>query len=222
MKHPSPITIPLCLAFALPVVGVNAAQVGKIDYVPGNTYQTENPYTNETDSAYFLLPPKDYPIIPSAKEWDTLTTLLARVEADYNSTASGRMKLHGGKPTSSYSTNDVTGIIQRVDTYPDGYIHTHQGRKLALPSIAMQAKGKAAKRTAQQMRESRTASLKEQVAALNAAIAEYEAEPTKEGRMDYAKALIERESKQRMILRLEHQQTNTMTQVITPQKDAAR
>lgn len=58
---------------------------------------------------------------------ESLTNRTARIEAALDANESMRCAFHGGKPVSSFVTNELTRIIQRVDTYPDGYAHIVEG-----------------------------------------------------------------------------------------------
>lgn len=82
--------------------------------------------------------------------------------------ASGRARWHGGAPVSEYRTNETTRIIERVDTYPDGwtFIAPAARRKALTPEEA--AARAASRRTARQARieqlQSRIDTLRAQLA----------------------------------------------------------
>lgn len=50
--------------------------------------------------------------------------LLSVAYANDMQTLNGRARWHGGAPVSEFRTNETTRIIERVDTYPDGWEYT--------------------------------------------------------------------------------------------------
>ena len=93
--------------------------------------------------------------------------LLPSAYAHDMQTGAGRARWHGGAPVSTYRTNEMTRIIERVDTYPDGWTFTYPAsrRKALTPEEA--AARAASRRTAKQARidslQAQLESLREQL-----------------------------------------------------------
>lgn len=82
---------------------------------------------------------------------DALTNLAARMEAAWNATQQGRRALHGA-PSYRYDTNEVTRVIQRLETYPDGYVYEQPGTRTKALAPAEIAEREEWKRNAPQRR----------------------------------------------------------------------
>lgn len=65
-----------------------------------------------------------------------------KLEAVINSKPDLRSIYHGGTPVYLFETNTETKLIQRLDKYPDGYIHIEKGRvrKVGTPMTEAQRK----------------------------------------------------------------------------------
>ena len=105
-------------------------------------------------------------ILAAAKDTAPDALLAAAYAHDMQSSA-GRARWHGGNPVSEYRTNETTRIIERVDTYPDGWTFTDPAsrRKALTPEEA--AARAASRRTAKQARidslQAQLESLREQL-----------------------------------------------------------
>lgn len=96
----------------------------------------------------------------------TLTTYerLAKLEEAINSNKDLRKVYHGGDPVYHFETNLETKIIQRLDKYPDGYIHIEKGQARKIPTAF---KGADLKVKSKKIRESRISKLKERIQTLS-------------------------------------------------------
>lgn len=109
---------------------------------------------------------------------------LSRLESTINSDENLREVYHGGKPVHYFETNFTTKIIQRLDRYPDGYVHIEKGkeRKLLTASEAALSKTRTAR-----IKQSRIDNLKSRIQTL-----ESQTNATSRAQLEQAQRLLER------------------------------
>lgn len=101
---------------------------------------------------------KDYSIIESLED------KISRIESVINKDNNLRRLYHGGIPTYTYETNLTEETVQRIDKYPDGYIHIEKGQKRPLMTPEKLAKMEVAKK---KLKSSRIDRLKERIETLS-------------------------------------------------------
>ena len=126
---------------------------------------------------------------------------MSRIEAVINQDNNLRKLYHGGIPTYTYETNLTEETIQRIDKYPDGYIHIEKGQKRALLTPEKLAKMEIARKN---IKISRINSLKERIEVLSKSTNAVDA-----ARLEQSKRLLERLEKQST--------TNYVDLVVKPQ-----
>lgn len=148
---------------------------------------TEFNVTNEIKTAIT-------PNIVYAGEYDTiikdsstiknLEDKISRLESVINQDNKLRKLYHGGSPTIHFETNLETRIIQRLDKYPDGYIHIEKGAEKKLLTAE-----EAAKRIVQikNIKNSRIEGLKTRIATLEKA-----SDAQSKAHLEQCKRLLER------------------------------
>lgn len=148
---------------------------------------------------------------------ETATNLTARIEAVLNSRTDLRNAFHGGAPAYSFETNSETRIIQRIETYPDGYRRVEAGRARTFRTPA---------EAAQQLIERRNAYAKTRASTIEkvkASIATYEAASTNgTDAVAQAHAVIALYAARKQLQRLEAANTNVVTVTIKPAAEVAK
>lgn len=94
----------------------------------------------------------------------TVEERLVLLEETINSNKDLRKVYHGGDPVYHFETNLETKIIQRLDKYPDGYIHIEKGQAR---KILTASKGADLKVQSKKIKESRISKLKERIQTLS-------------------------------------------------------
>ena len=169
----------------------------------GNTLPEFN-ITNEAKSA--IMPNIVYAgeydaIIKDSSTIKTLEDKISRLESVINKDNNLRKLYHGGIPTYTYETNLVEETVQRIDKYPDGYIHIEKGQKIPLITPEKLAKMEVARKN---LKVSRIDRLKERIDTLSKSTNAVDA-----ARLEQSKRLLER---------LERSSTtNYIDIVVTPQ-----
>jgi hypothetical protein len=126
---------------------------------------------------------------------------ISRLESVINQDDNLRRIYHGGIPTYTYETNLIEETVQRIDRYPDGYIHIEKGQKKALMTPEKLAKIAVAKKN---IKINRINSLKKRIETLSMST----------NAVDQAKL----EQSKRLLERLERSTTtNYVDIVVTPQ-----
>lgn len=126
---------------------------------------------------------------------------ISRLESVINQDNRLRKLYHGGIPTYTYETNLTEETIQRIDRYPDGYIHIEKGQKMPLITPEKLAKMEVARKN---LKVSRIDRLKERIDTLSKSTNAVDA-----ARLEQSKRLLER---------LERSSTtNHIDLVVTPQ-----
>lgn len=131
---------------------------------------------------------------------------LAKLEAAINSSEDLRKVYHGGEPEHIFETNLTTKIIQRLDKYPDGYIHIEKGKERKLLTAADAANKKTVSGRITQTRIDR---LKRRIETLSA-----QTNATAMAQLEQAKRLLERIEKTST--------TNYVDKVFKPEMKGAR
>lgn len=126
---------------------------------------------------------------------------LAKLEATINSNEDLRKVYHGGSPTYHFETNLETKIIQRLDKYPDGYVHIEKGQARKIPTAARSANIKTMSAKMKGMRIDR---LKRRIETLST-----QTNAVAMAQLEQAKRLLERLEKSSV--------TNEVSVTITPQ-----
>jgi hypothetical protein len=136
------------------LIGVGIALSAKGDSIPYSlpekdvldAYKTaQNGNTNE------ILPNLSNPVSPDtivqgSSSFKNLEDKISRLESVINQDNNLRRIYHGGIPTYTYETNLIEETVQRIDKYPDGYIHIEKGQKKALMTPEKLAKIAVAKK----------------------------------------------------------------------------
>lgn len=140
-------------------------------------------------------------IIKDSSTIKNLEDKISRLESVINQDNNLRKIYHGGMPTYTYETNLTEETVQRIDRYPDGYIHIEKGQKRPLLTPEKLAKREIAKKN---MTIKRINSLKERIEILSKSTNAVDA-----ARLEQSKRLLER---------LERgSNTNYVDIVVTPQ-----
>jgi hypothetical protein len=109
---------------------------------------------------------------------------ISRLESVINQDNRLRKLYHGGIPTYTYETNLTEETIQRIDRYPDGYIHIEKGQKMPLITPEKLAKMEIARKN---LKVSRIDRLKERIDTLSKSTNAVDA-----ARLEQSKRLLER------------------------------
>jgi hypothetical protein len=140
-------------------------------------------------------------IIKDSSTIKNLEDKISRLESVINKDNNLRKLYHGGIPTYTYETNLVEETVQRIDRYPDGYIHIEKGQKRPLITPEKLAKMEVARKN---LKVSRIDRLKERIDTLSKSTNAVDA-----ARLEQSKRLLER---------LERSSTtNHIDIVVTPQ-----
>lgn len=138
------------------------------------------------------------------KDSSTIKSLedkISRLESVINQDNNLRKIYHGGIPTYLYETNLTEETIQRIDKYPDGYIHIEKGQKMPLLTPEKLAKREIERK---KMKISRIQNLKIRIDTLSKSTNAVDA-----AMLDKCKRLLERLEKQST--------TNYVDLVVKPQ-----
>jgi hypothetical protein len=140
-------------------------------------------------------------VIKDSSTIKNLEDKISRLESVINQDNRLRKLYHGGIPTYTYETNLTEETIQRIDRYPDGYIHIEKGQKRPLITPEKLAKMEVARKN---LKVSRIDRLKERIDTLSKSTNAVDA-----ARLEQSKRLLER---------LERgSNTNYVDIVVTPQ-----
>lgn len=140
-------------------------------------------------------------IVQDSSSFKSLEDKISRLESVINKDNNLRKLYHGGTPTYTYETNLTEETVQRIDRYPDGYIHIEKGQKRPLLTPEKFAKREIAKKN---MTIKRINTLKERIEILSKSTNAVDA-----ARLEQSKRLLER---------LERgSNTNYVNIVVTPQ-----
>lgn len=140
-------------------------------------------------------------IIKDSSTIKNLEDKISRLESVINQDNRLRKLYHGGIPTYTYETNLTKETVQRIDRYPDGYIHIEKGQKRPLITPEKLAKREIAIKN---LKIDRINSLKQRIDTLSKSTNAVDA-----ARLEQSKRLLER---------LERSSTtNYVDVVVTPQ-----
>lgn len=140
-------------------------------------------------------------VIKDSSTIKNLEDKISRLESVINKDNNLRKLYHGGIPTYTYETNLTEETVQRIDRYPDGYIHIEKGQKKPLITPEKLAKMEVARKN---LKVSRIDRLKERIDTLSKSTNAVDA-----ARLEQSKRLLER---------LERSSTtNRIDIVVTPQ-----
>lgn len=144
-------------------------------------------------------------VILSAKGQDipanSLEEKILRIESVINQDNNLRKLYHGGMPTYTYETNLTEETVQRIDRYPDGYIHIEKGQKRPLRTPEKLAKMEVARKN---LKITRIQQLKTRIDTLSKSTNAIDV-----ARLDHCKRLLERLERSAT--------TNYVDIVVTPQ-----
>lgn len=140
-------------------------------------------------------------IVQGSSSLKSIEDKISRLESVINQDNRLRRLYHGGIPTYTYETNLVEETVQRIDRYPDGYIHIEKGQKRALITPEKLVQMEVARKN---LKVSRIDRLKERIDTLSKSTNAVDA-----ARLEQSKRLLER---------LERSSTtNYIDIVVTPQ-----
>lgn len=169
----------------------------------GNTNQIEYGSSNYNDNLLPNLSNQVSPdtIVQGSSSFKSLEAKISRLESVINQDNDLRKLYHGGIPTYTYETNLVEETVQRIDKYPDGYIHIEKGQKRPLITPEKLAKMEVARKN---LKFSRIDRLKERIDTLSKST----------NALDFAKL----DKCKRLLERLERSSTtNTVDVIVKPQ-----
>lgn len=169
----------------------------------GNTNKIEysNSNSNENLPPNLSSPVSPDTIVQDSSSFKNLEDKISRLESVINKDNNLRKLYHGGIPTYTYETNLVEETVQRIDKYPDGYIHIEKGQKIPLITPEKLAKMEVARKN---LKIDRIKSLKQRIDTLSKST-----NATDSAKLDKCKRLLER---------LERSSTtNRIDIVVTPQ-----
>lgn len=174
------------------LIGVGVILSAKGDSIPYSlpekdvldAYKTiQNGNTNE------ILPNLSNPVSPDtivqgSSSFKSLESKISRLESVINQDDNLRRIYHGGIPTYTYETNLIEETVQRIDRYPDGYIHIEKGQKKALMAPEKLAKIAVAKKN---IKINRIQSLKKRIETLSMST-----NAVDQAKLEQSKRLLER------------------------------
>jgi hypothetical protein len=123
-------------------------------------------------------------IVQGSSSFKSLEEKIYRLESVINHDNNLRKLYHGGIPTYTYVTNLTEETVQRIDRYPDGYIHIEKGQKRPLITPEKLAKMEVARKN---LKVSRIDRLKERIDTLSKSTNAVDA-----ARLEQSKRLLER------------------------------
>jgi hypothetical protein len=123
-------------------------------------------------------------IVQGSSSFKSLEEKIYRLESVINHDNNLRKLYHGGIPTYTYVTNLTEETVQRIDRYPDGYIHIEKGQKRPLITPEKLAKMKVARKN---LKIDRINSLKQRIDTLSKSTNAVDA-----ARLEKSKRLLER------------------------------
>lgn len=127
-------------------------------------------------------------IVQGSSSFKSLEAKISRLESVINQDNRLRKLYHGGIPTYTYETNLTEETVQRIDKYPDGYIHIEKGQKRPLITPEKLAKMKVARKN---LKIDRINSLKQRIDTLSKSTNAVDS-----AKLDKCKRLLERLEKQ--------------------------
>lgn len=140
-------------------------------------------------------------IVNGSSSFKSLEDKISRLESVINQDNNLRKLYHGGIPTYTYETNLTEETVQRIDKYPDGYIHIEKGQKRPLITPEKLAKMEVARKN---IKISRISSIKQRIETLSKST----------NAVDFAKL----DKCKRLLERLERSSTtNTVDIIVKPQ-----
>lgn len=140
-------------------------------------------------------------IVQGSSSFKSLEAKISRLESVINQDDNLRRIYHGGIPTYTYETNLIEETVQRIDRYPDGYIHIEKGQKKALMTPEKLAKIAVAKKN---IKINRINSLKKRIETLSMST-----NAVDQAKLEQSKRLLERLARSAT--------TNYVDIVVTPQ-----
>lgn len=160
-----------------------------------NSNHTYNLFTNISNTV------STDTIVQGSSSFKSLEDKISRLESVINQDNNLRKLYHGGIPTYTYETNLTEETVQRIDRYPDGYIHIEKGQKRPLITPEKLAKMEVARKN---IKISRISSLKQRIETLSKST----------NAVDFAKL----DRCKRLLERLERSSTtNTVDIIVKPQ-----